>query len=72
MSQPPPLNTAFKVENNQYEIKTSTIPNSGNGLFAKDNIMASQFLMYYMGIKLDYKEWKIMCAKNPSQTILNG
>ena len=63
MYQPPPLDTIFTINRLKYEIKTSTIPNSGYGLFAQDNIRASQFLMYYTGIKLDYDSWKIMCAK---------
>ena len=65
MYQPPPLDTVFKVDAIKYEIKTSTIPNYGYGLFAQDNTRALQFLMYYTGIKLDYDSWKIMCAKNP-------
>ena len=49
----------------KYEINTSTIPNAGYGLFAQDNIKASQFLMFYTGIKLDYDSWKSMCEKCP-------
>ena len=62
---PPPLNTVFNIDGLKYEIKNSTIPNSGYGLFAQDNIKASQFLMYYTGLKLDYDSWKLMCIKNP-------
>lgn len=65
MYQLPPLDTIFTINGIKYEIKTSTIPNSGYGLFAQDNIKASQFLMYYTGIKLDYDSWKIMCTKTP-------
>lgn len=65
MSQPPAIDTLFKIDGTQYEIKTSTIQNAGNGLFAQDNIKARQFLMYYTGIKLDYDSWKNMCANNP-------
>ncbi|MCO5599579.1 hypothetical protein L7F22_053685 [Adiantum nelumboides] len=66
MLQPPQLNTLFTIDGMKFEIKTSTIPNAGYGLFAHDNIRESQFLMYYIGIKLDYDSWKTMCAKNPS------
>ncbi|MCO5550977.1 hypothetical protein L7F22_004472 [Adiantum nelumboides] len=65
MLQPPQLNTLFTIDGMKFEIKTSTIPNAGYGLFAHDNIRESQFLMYYIGIKLDYDSWKTMCAKNP-------
>ncbi|MCO5594085.1 hypothetical protein L7F22_048106 [Adiantum nelumboides] len=65
MLQPPQLNTLFTIDGMKFEIKTSTIPNVGYGLFAHDNIRESQFLMYYIGIKLDYDSWKTMCAKNP-------
>ena len=65
MLRPPKLNTLFTIDGIKFEIKTSTIPNSGYGLFAQDNIRASQFLMYYTSIKLDYDSWKAMCAKNP-------
>ena len=65
MSRSPPLDTVFALDGIKYEIKTSTIPNSGYGLFVQDTIRASQFLMYYTGIKLDYDSWKIMCAKDP-------
>ncbi|MCO5569843.1 hypothetical protein L7F22_023557 [Adiantum nelumboides] len=65
MIQPSQLNTLFTIDGMKFEIKTSTIPNAGYGLFAHDNIRESQFLMYYIGIKLDYDSWKTMCAKNP-------
>ncbi|MCO5611841.1 hypothetical protein L7F22_066100 [Adiantum nelumboides] len=65
MLQPPQLNTLFTIDGMKFEIKTSTIPNTGYGLFAHDNSRESQFLMYYIGIKLDYDSWKTMCAKNP-------
>ena len=65
MLQPPQLNTVFTIDGKKFEIKPSSIPNAGYGLFAQDNIGASQFLMYYTGIKLDYDSWKTMCAKNP-------
>ncbi|MCO5552457.1 hypothetical protein L7F22_005969 [Adiantum nelumboides] len=65
MLQPPQLYTLFTIDGMKFEIKTSTIPNAGYGLFAHDNIRESQFLMYYIGIKLDYDSWKTMCAKNP-------
>ncbi|MCO5567907.1 hypothetical protein L7F22_021603 [Adiantum nelumboides] len=65
MLQPPQLNTLFTIDGMKFEIKTSTIPNARYGLFAHDNIRESQFLMYYIGIKLDYDSWKTMCAKNP-------
>ena len=65
MLQPPAVDTVLTIGGMKYEIKTSTIPNAGYGLFAQDNIRAFQFLMYYTGIKLDYDSWKIMCAKNP-------
>ena len=65
ISQPPPLDTIIAIDGIKYEIKTSTIPNSGYGLFAQDNISASQFLMFYTGIKLDHDSWKSMCVKSP-------
>ncbi len=65
MLQPPQLNTVFTIDGKKFEIKPSSIPNAGYGLFAQDNIGASQFLMYYTSIKLDYDSWKTMCAKNP-------
>lgn len=65
MDQPPPLDTIFSIDGVKYEIKTSTIPSSGYGLFVQDNIRASQFLLYYTGLKLDYHSWIRLCAKNP-------
>ena len=54
ISQPPPLDTIIAIDGIKYEIKTSTIPNSGYGLFAQDNIRTSQFFMFYVGIMFDY------------------
>ena len=65
MFQVPSMDIVFKVDRIKYEIKTSTILNARKGLFAQDNINASQFLIFYKGIKIDYDSWKTMCANNP-------
>lgn len=62
---PIPIEKQLKIEEHIYEVKQSTIPNAGYGLFLHSRVMPGTYLFPYNGPRYKYKTWSKLCTYLP-------